>query len=198
MHYYDKIKIAVVETSDILRGGILAVLNNALNCTTEYLEVPSSQDFGKLADFGADIVIVNPAIIGNYNLKHVKSKLGEKSHYVALLNTPVDSETLNSYSGVINLYDTPGDIHAMIDRLMGYEDNSESDGLSEREKDIIKGVVRGLSNKCIADELHLSVHTIITHRRNISKKLQIHSASELTIYAIYKKIVNISDIRQNA
>ena len=67
--------------------------------------------------------------------------------------------------------------------------------LSDREKDIIRCVARGMSNKEIADELFLSIHTVTTHRRNITAKLQIHSPAGLTIYAIMNNLVDISDIK---
>lgn len=67
--------------------------------------------------------------------------------------------------------------------------------LSQREKDIIACVTKGMSNKEIADVLYLSVHTVTTHRRNISNKLQIHTTAGLTIYAISNKLVNIEEIQ---
>ena len=67
--------------------------------------------------------------------------------------------------------------------------------LSEREKDIIACVTKGMSNKEIARALFLSVHTVTTHRRNISNKLQIHTPAGLTIYAIANKLVNIEDLQ---
>ena len=69
------------------------------------------------------------------------------------------------------------------------------EALSNREKDIIACVTKGMSNKEIAGELYLSVHTVTTHRRNISNKLQIHTTAGLTIYAIANKLVNIEDIQ---
>ena len=68
--------------------------------------------------------------------------------------------------------------------------------LSEREKDIIICVAKGMNNKEIADYLYLSVHTITTHRRNISNKLQIHTTAGLIIYAIANKLVNIEEIQK--
>ena len=56
-------------------------------------------------------------------------------------------------------------------------------------------VVKGFTNKEIADKLYLSPHTVITHRRNIARKLDIHSSTGLTIYAIVNKLVDLSDIR---
>ncbi len=67
--------------------------------------------------------------------------------------------------------------------------------LSAREREIIVCVVKGMTNKQIADALCISTHTVITHRRNIAAKLQIHSAAGLTIYAIVNKLVELSEIR---
>ena len=68
--------------------------------------------------------------------------------------------------------------------------------LSSREKEIITCVVKGMTNKEIADALYLSAHTVITHRRNIARKLQIHSPAGLTIYAIVNKLVELQDIKE--
>lgn len=73
-------------------------------------------------------------------------------------------------------------------------EKAKPETLSDREKDIIACVTKGMSNKEIADSLYLSVHTVTTHRRNISNKLQIHTTAGLTIYAIANKLVNIEDI----
>ena len=70
-----------------------------------------------------------------------------------------------------------------------------SDALSDREKDVIISLVQGMSNKDIADHLFISVNTVITHRRNIARKLQIHSPAGLTIYAIVNGLVDISSVK---
>ena len=67
--------------------------------------------------------------------------------------------------------------------------------LSQREKEIIVCVVKGLTNKQIAEQLFISTHTVITHRRNSASKLQIHSAAGLTIYAIVHKLVELDEVR---
>ena len=69
------------------------------------------------------------------------------------------------------------------------------DALSDREKDVIVALVQGMSNKEIADHLCISVNTVITHRRNIARKLQIHSPAGLTIYAIVNNLVDISSVK---
>lgn len=77
----------------------------------------------------------------------------------------------------------------------GAEDDIQGETLSEREKEIVGCVVRGLTNKEIAQALYISVNTVITHRKNISRKLNIHSVSGLTIYAIVNSIVNLEDVK---
>ena len=75
----------------------------------------------------------------------------------------------------------------------GIGQNSEA--LSDREKDVIISLVQGMSNKEIADHLCISTNTVITHRRNIARKLQIHSPAGLTIYAIVNGLVDISAVK---
>lgn len=72
------------------------------------------------------------------------------------------------------------------------------ESLGEREKEIICCVAKGMSNKEIADKLCLSVHTVATHRKNISAKLEIHSAAGLAIFAILHKLVDIKDLNPYA
>ena len=78
---------------------------------------------------------------------------------------------------------------------MVFKSSDNSDALSDREKDVIIGVVQGMLNKEIADHLCISVNTVITHRRNIARKLQIHSPAGLTIYAIVNGLVDISSVK---
>lgn len=67
--------------------------------------------------------------------------------------------------------------------------------MSDREKEVIVCVVKGMSNKEIAEQLYISVNTVMTHRRNISRKLQIHSPAGLTIYAIVNGLINLEDVK---
>lgn len=67
--------------------------------------------------------------------------------------------------------------------------------LSDREKDVLIQLVKGLSNKEIADVLCISTHTVITHRKNITRKLNIHSTAGLTIYAIVNHLVDLEQLK---
>lgn len=82
------------------------------------------------------------------------------------------------------------DVSTRISSMINNTENMES--ISDREKEIIVCLVQGMSNKEIADHLYISVNTVITHRRNIARKLQIHSLAGLTIYAIVNNLIDIS------
>ena len=87
------------------------------------------------------------------------------------------------------------DISKNISQMVFKGGQDTSEALSDRERDVIIGVVQGLQNKEIADRLFISVNTVITHRRNIARKLQIHSPAGLTIYAIVNGLVDISSVK---
>ena len=87
------------------------------------------------------------------------------------------------------------DVTKNISSMVFKNGQDAGDALSDRERDVVIGVVQGLQNKEIADRLFISVNTVITHRRNIARKLQIHSPAGLTIYAIVNGLVDISSVK---
>ena len=151
-----------------------------------------------------DVLIVNPALPGYFTLQHLEEESGcVEMKCIALLYSVSDSVLLRSYDEQINIYDSPDEIKHKLERLNAEvlpddepEGDDEQQSLSSREKEIVVCVVKGMTNREIADRLFLSTHTVITHRRNIARKLQIHSASGLTIYAIVNKLVELGDIKQ--
>lgn len=80
------------------------------------------------------------------------------------------------------------DVSARISSMIQQAEGKEA--ISEREKEIIVCLVQGMSNKEIASQLFISINTVITHRRNIVRKLQIHSLAGLTIYAIANNLID--------
>jgi DNA-binding NarL/FixJ family response regulator len=66
--------------------------------------------------------------------------------------------------------------------------------LSRREKDVVALIAKGRTNKEIADGLFISVHTAMTHRKNIVRKLGIKTVSGITVYAILNKLIDMKDL----
>ncbi len=117
---------------------------------------------------------------------------------MALVSSFIDASLLSKYDDSISIFDTLEVLGTKMNHLQDIspvEPNDNQEVISQREKEIVVCVVKGMTNKEIAEKLFLSIHTVITHRRNISKKLQIHSAAGLTIYAIVNKLVELSDVK---
>lgn len=73
------------------------------------------------------------------------------------------------------------------------EDNCAPTPLSPREIEIVQLIAKGFIAKEIADILSLSTHTVYTHRKNIMKKLQLNSSSELLMYAVNNGLVSTEE-----
>ncbi|MFI3292023.1 MAG: response regulator transcription factor [Rikenellaceae bacterium] len=196
-----RIHIIVAESSTIIRCGVVTLLQRATNLESDVAEVGDVANISLLTkNQKPDLLIVNPVQLGSFSPSTLRSELGNESlRIVALQSSFADQTLLQGYDDVISIYDSADSITEKIVATIKLDD-SESDTkkeLSVREREIIVCVVKGMTNKQIADALCLSTHTIIAHRRNIASKLQIHSPSGLTIYAIVNKLVDIGDIKNS-
>jgi DNA-binding NarL/FixJ family response regulator len=143
-----------------------------------------------------EILIVNPLLWGQFSLHDMRSE-GKDVKCVALQNILVDGTILKWYDEVISIYDSAEQIKDKLTKLCAINSDpvENRQELSLREKEIIVCVVKGMTNKQMAEHLCLSTHTVITHRRNIASKLQIHSPAGLTIYAIVNKLVELNEVK---
>ncbi|ADV43378.1 response regulator transcription factor [Bacteroides helcogenes] len=202
MNNNTSLKIVVAETSVIIRSGLTAVLKRIPNLNAHPIEVSSPESLQNYIHMHpADIIIVNPTFGGWFDLSAFKAE-NKKSgiRYIALVCSVIDNNTLKEYDENFAICDDVDSITSKINHLLHTEEeeeekDNEQECLSQREREIITCVVKGMTNKAIADKLYLSIHTVITHRRNIARKLQIHSPAGLTIYAIVNKLVELSDIK---
>lgn len=140
----------------------------------------------------------------NIILKYLPSDMRHNNQLTATLyNLYINEEWLLNHAMVEDFLFIPAisylerkfkqnDVSVKISKMISQE-NSEQ--LSKREKDVVICIVQGMSNKEVADHLFISVNTVITHRRNVARKLQIHSPAGLTIYAIVNNLVDISLVK---
>ena len=195
------IRIAIAETSVIIRGGLTAALNRLSNVKVQPIELLSVEALNDCVRTQyPDMLIVNPAFGDYFDVGKFREETpGKRIRVIALVTSFVDASLLSKYDESISIFD---DLEILSKKIAGLlnmaseeEETDSQDALSQREREIVICVVKGMTNKEIAEKLFLSIHTVITHRRNISKKLQIHSAAGLTIYAIVNKLVALSDVK---
>lgn len=200
MKIKDDIKVVIADNSVIVRNGLASVLKRFSDYNFQINEISTLDALNIFLRLHTpDLLITNPVFAPALNISAIKKDYPTLKT-IALASALFDAQVLSGYDATITICDDVDTICNRIKELI-YEpeddDTSEQESLSSREKEIIGCVVKGQTNKAIADSLSISVHTVITHRRNITRKLQIHSAAGLAIYAIANNIVNIEDIKDD-
>jgi DNA-binding CsgD family transcriptional regulator len=186
--------IALLEPSDIIYEG----LSNLLLKIENHYYVYKVNDLDELnihcAKEKIDIVIINPLIIINKLNEFLRFKKSvHQMNWIGLIYSWFDSEIISKFDDTIHINDTAELIASKISRTIKTcaTPDSNQDELSERETEVLIQLVKGLSNKEIADKLNISVHTVISHRKNIIEKTGIRSLPGLTIYAISQNIISL-------
>lgn len=144
-----------------------------------------------------DFLIVNARMLDDphQNIRDLFNRR-IKSKFIILTGERRRTENFSYFDAHICLSDDKEHIirqlSALIDSLP--EDKKQKSELSQRERDVLRLVALGYTNKEIADKLFISIHTVISHRKNITKKIDIRTASGMTAYAILKKIIHPEEI----
>ena len=193
-------KIVIAEPSPIVTAGLLKFFED-LNQVHVVSVVDNLEDLNdKMIIHNPDMLIVNPLMMGytNNNLIKQVTQNYPDTICIALVTTFIDKNFLRYFREVIELSDNKQKVANKIFNLINNNDDSssqnESIDLSNRETDVLVCVAKGMTNKDISDMLNISVHTVITHRKNIVKKTGIKSVSGLTVYALLNNLVEESEI----
>lgn len=185
--------IVIISQSPIISNGLEQIIGG-INPTPN---VTISADLTKATKFitgTSPVVIADPLALSKTDAEN----LIRRCHLIAIACGPIPHDVTTRFDGCISLYDTPDRIKSLICEITKNDAPTEDDSsreLTPREKEVVIGIVKGMSNKEIATSINVSVNTVTTHRRNIAAKLQIHSPAGLTIYAIVKKLVDISELK---
>lgn len=193
-------KILIAEASPIISAGLSSYFND-MNQITVVSVVDNIDDLqDKIIVHNPDILIINPMMLGymfNAFVRQMTQNYPDVSR-VALVASYVDRNILKSFKEVIELNDNKQKVINKILNLQNSNEDSssqnESVDLSNREVDVLVCVAKGMTNKDISDMLNISVHTVVTHRKNIVKKTGIKSVSGLTVYALLNNLVEESEI----
>ena len=183
-------KVLLIVPSKIVARGIEAVLSELGEFRVEgILTDLSHASQMRLRNIDADVIVLDPVVFDFVSRSSVRSHISEYSDaaVVGLQTIPMDDEQKKQYDALIGLNDDPVLIvRKLRESLDSRQDNSETEeyDLSAREKEILVCVAKGMLNKEIADACNLSIHTVITHRKNITRKTGIKTVAGLTVYAL--------------
>jgi DNA-binding NarL/FixJ family response regulator len=191
--------VIIAEHSEIIRKGMAEILGKS-GLFDRVREVACAANLMDLVNrYHPDVLVVNPGMVDNHFRDQLKNGKGYRPRLAAIVYSFHDEAVLEVFDELIQINDTRAKIQKKLIALVNTtpaEPIETDHGLSPRETDVLKELVRGLSNKEISEKLFISTHTVMSHRKNITQKLNIKSVAGLTVYAILNKIIRMEDLRQ--
>ena len=189
-----KYRVLVIESSSIISAGCA----NILQSSVDFEVVAIAEDMTRVAErivvCKPDVIVLNPQMVDFSKRSTFKAQLSAPTTpIVALVHTFCDSDLLKHFDGVIEITDSRAIIERKLNDVLknGIEntENADVNELSDRELEVLVELSKGLTNKEIASNLHISVHTVMTHRKNIIRKTGIKSVAGLTVYAMLNNLI---------
>ena len=181
-------RVLICEPSEIISLGLTEIIQShpkfdvvARMDTPEHLNE-------KIISSDANILVINPLLLGHPDRGGI-SQL-QKEHpqltIIALVTLLTDASWLKGYHGVFEINDSRLTI---TDKLNEIVQNHGKQEKGNEDVELSKREIKGMMNKEIAEQMHLSIHTVITHRKNIARKTGIKSVAGLTVYAMIKGLM---------
>ncbi len=190
-----KLKVLIIEPTEIVTAGLIAVLRE--QSRFRLLEPLHSLDDAdvQMSMSTPDAVIINPTMDG---CREFVAAHDAECGFLALVYQFVPQSVLSQFGGAIDVTDSRGVVAEKIVQATGKAAKGQGASapaandyeLTKRETAVLVLVAKGLMNKEIADQLNVSVHTVITHRKNIMHKTGIKSVAGLTIYAMLHNLID--------
>lgn len=195
-----RISILIAESTCLIRKGLHSVIQKLGN--TEVVDTVSNKE--EVCDvvnrLKPDILIANPDML-NSDCEDLKKPF-MTANKMSLVVISEDPSAKNKYEADAFLHykDTQSHILSTLEEIISNRskrdpNNKANETLSAREQNILKHIALGLTNKEIADQLFISIHTVVTHRKNITQKLGIKSVSGLTVYAILNNLISMNEVK---
>ena len=165
-----KTNIGIIEPSMILTEGIKKIIDGSPSDNILFASV-SSKFIHDCKNGNDDLIILT------------------------LQTSYLPSQIIKLTDGVIEMDDEPSTLFSKLRNVSKSKNtNNESCELSSREKNVLILVAKGKTNKEIANQLNISIHTVIAHRKNITTKTNIKSISGLTIYALLNNLISQDEV----
>ncbi|MCM1518305.1 MAG: response regulator transcription factor [Pseudoflavonifractor sp.] len=188
--------IALLLPSPLIASGIRNYLRR-LSGDIVVSDLPCGDLVNAIRDVHPAVLIADPVMLGADDVEAIRAETRDRIKIVALYSSALPAVVVRRFDETLSIYDSDDVISSVLQRCVTTSegDDDATPVLSQREKEVVVRIVKGMSNKEIATEMNVSVNTVMTHRRNIASKLQIHSPAGLTIYAIVSKLVRLDEIK---
>ncbi len=193
----NKKKVLIVTPSVVIARGFEMIFSNAGEFKVYGIisDLSGGSDL-RLRSSEPDVIIVDPAIFDYASRQNIRAFMPENPEVaiVSLRSVIMSDDEMRQYDDSISMYDAPAVIikklRAAVSAIQEEAPKSEGEELSLREKEILVCVAKGMINKEIADYFNLSIYTVITHRKNITRKTGLKSVAALTMYAYFNNLID--------
>ncbi len=195
--------IHIATPSALIRRG-LATLFRQKGKNLKIQEI-AEKDLSRCSLFAVpcDILLLDVSFVPEIHHGDLRSyfpSLSETTKVCGIVTTLKNHNHDNLYQKTFSIYQEPNEIWEIVESLFENDEEEIQKGatgeLSDREKEVLVQIVKGLTNKEIGEKLNLSIHTVISHRKNITRKLDIKSSSGLTIYAIMNNLISLNEVKE--
>lgn len=191
----------IAARSYIVLKGLDFLLKEIEDIKVIWVIADSNNLLSKIINEEPDFVILFSDLITSKNRNEFQKYIPDivKTRLICLCQSSETDNLEKIYSDYIDLNDDKITIIKKLNRIIDIylpkkSVTSKSSGLSEREKNILRNIALGFTNKEIGEKLFISTHTVIAHRKNITHKLGIKTISGLTVYAILNNIIAVEEI----
>ena len=194
-------RIIICEASEIITTGLYDILQSMSGYdVVARIDNPEQLD-EKILACDANLLIINPILLGysDRNLPVQLVKEHPQLSVVALVTTYIEPSLLKPYDSIIEISDSKLKVINKMGQIEKNNDKTERNDdveLSKREIDVLVAVAKGMMNKEIADQMNISIHTVISHRKNITRKTGIKSVSGLTVYALLNNLIDETEVHK--
>ena len=191
-------RVILCEASEIITTGLYEIIQSIAGFDVVMrLDTPENL-MEKLLTSNANILIINPLLLG-FNSQSILTQLTKEIPQltcIALVTTYMEEPTLKNFDGIIGVGDSKLKVINKLNQIAQSDKSEKSDDveLSKREIDVLIAVAKGMMNKEIADQMSISIHTVISHRKNITRKTGIKSVSGLTVYALLNNLIDETEV----
>ncbi|MDP2339244.1 MAG: LuxR C-terminal-related transcriptional regulator [Bacteroidota bacterium] len=186
--------IVLICKSDVILTGLTEVLKGSL--ADEIIQLHRGDEIIDYPEMTGNILVIATTEEIEKSGGFIRQILSDTGT-IQFLNIYLEANSPHPNSSV-NIFDSPALICYKVNEILNsfavIQPRDTDTELTKREIEVLKLLTKGYSNKEIADQLFVSTHTVISHRKNISEKTGIKSASGMTMYAILKKIIDVSEI----
>jgi DNA-binding CsgD family transcriptional regulator len=189
--------VFIIHPSEIIRKGLAWILQEYFNM--EITQLANVSDLSSFLEMTNSLIII--ILDADCRISDEIEKKLRKNNHLSIVGFFADNQENHGHRFEFKLHErfTSLQIQQLIQvvRVSASKQRHTalaSGDLTLREKEVIRLIAAGYANKEMADRLNISIHTVISHRKNITEKLNIKSISGLTVYAIMNHLIDIKDI----